>query len=70
MATRVIQPTTPLELETRATVTTREAAYHLHHAPQTLRIWASTETGLIRPIRIGRRLGWPVADIKRVLGLV
>lgn len=60
---------TPLELETRETVTTREAAYHLHHAPQTLRIWACTERGLIRPIRIGRRLGWRVSDIRALLGV-
>ena len=60
---------TPLALETRVTIPTREAAQHLHRAEQTLRLWASEEIGLIRPIRIGRRLGWKVSDIRALLGV-
>jgi hypothetical protein len=60
---------TPLTLETRSALATREAALHLNRAPQTLRIWACQENGPIRPHRVNGRLAWPVADIKRVLGL-
>lgn len=58
---------TPLDLETRTTLTTREAAYHLNRQVQTLHIWACKENGPIRPERINGRLAWYVADIKRVL---
>lgn len=57
----------PLEQETRSHVETACAAYHLIRKEQTLRSWASTEHGPIRPIRINNRLAWAVADIKRVL---
>ncbi len=59
----------PLELETRSALPTAEAAGHLNRAKQTLRIWAMREDGPIRPIRINGRLAWPVAEIKRVLGV-
>ena len=70
MATKAIQPVA-LERETRATLPTPEAAYHLNRAQQTLRLWHSAGTypeGL-RPVRVHGRLGWPVAGIKRVLGV-
>lgn len=57
----------PLEQETRSHVETACAAYHLIRKEQTLRNWASSEQGAIRPIRINGRLAWAVADIKRVL---
>lgn len=60
---------TPLNLEARATLPTSEAALHLNRSPQTLRIWACHESGPIRPSRVNGRLAWPVAEIKRVLGL-
>lgn len=60
---------TPLSLEARVALPTPEAALHLNRSPQTLRIWACQETGPIRPNRVNGRLAWPVADIKRVLGL-
>lgn len=59
----------PLELETRSAVDTVCAAFHLNRRPQTLRIWACNENGPIRPVRINGRLAWPVADLKRVLGV-
>ena len=68
MATKPVQHT-PLETETRATLSTPEAAFHLNRRPQTLRIWACREDGPIRPLRINGRLGWPVAELKRVLGV-
>ncbi len=60
---------TPLDRERRATLPTSEAAAHLNRKPQTLRGWACLEDGPMRPLRINGRLAWPVADLKRVLGL-
>jgi hypothetical protein len=58
---------TPLEFERRTHVDTACAAYHLGRKPQTMRVWASTEQGPIRPVRINGRLSWPVAEIRRLL---
>lgn len=57
----------PLDLEQRTHVDTSCAAYHLGRKAQTMRVWASTEKGPIRPVRINGRLSWPVADIRRLL---
>ena len=62
---------TPLALETRLAVETAAAAHHLNRRPQTLRGWASAETfpeGL-RPLRINGRLAWPVASLRKMLGV-
>jgi hypothetical protein len=59
----------PLEAVTRPTVPTEQAGYYLDRRPQTMRAWACLESGPLRPIRINGRLAWPVADIKRVLGV-
>ena len=59
----------PLDRETRAAVTTECPAHHLSRRPQTMRLWACNESGPIRPIRVNGRLAWPVADIKRLLGI-
>jgi hypothetical protein len=69
MASRTVQPAS-LERETRATLPTPEAAFHLHRAQQTLRLWAMREDGPIRPLRINGRLAWPVARIKQLVGVV
>jgi len=60
-----------LEYVNRPTVPTEQAAHYLLRRPQTLRGWASAETlpAGLRPVRINGRLGWPVAGIKRVLGV-
>lgn len=68
MATKHLQ-LTPLAQETRTALTTTEAAAHLMRRPQTLRYWACKENGPIRPVRVHGRLAWPVADLKRALGL-
>lgn len=61
---------TPLEQVTNPTVTTNAAAHYLDRRPQTLRIWAVYEAaGPIRPIRINGRLAWPVASIRKLLGV-
>lgn len=60
---------TPLSAETRVALPTPEAAFHLNRAEQTLRLWACLENGPLRPLRINGRLAWPVAELRRVLGL-
>jgi hypothetical protein len=59
----------PLEAVTRPTVDTAAAAYYLNRKPQTLRCWAVYQDGAVNPIRISGRLAWPVADLRRVLGV-
>lgn len=68
MAARSFQPT-PLALETRTALPTPEAAYHLNRATQTLRLWAMRNDGPVKALRVGGRLAWPVADIKRLMGV-
>ena len=60
----------PIELEKRPHVDTATAAAYLLRRPQTLRAWAMRENGPIRPVRIGVRLAWPVAEIRKLLGEV
>lgn len=59
----------PLESVTRPTVDTAAAAHYTNRRPQTLRAWACLENGPLRPIRINGRLAWPIAEIKRLLGV-
>ena len=56
----------PLATETRLTIDTEAAAFHLNRRPQTMRKWACYENGPIRPVRINGRLGWLVADLIRL----
>ena len=61
----------PLHLETRTHVTTAVMCRHLSRKEQTARGWASAETfpdGL-RPLRVNGRLAWPVAGIRKALGV-
>lgn len=58
-----------LTAETRSAVDTATAAYHLSRQPQTLRAWACLENGPLRPVRVHGRLAWPVAELRRVLGV-
>ncbi|MFO1262783.1 MAG: DNA-binding protein [Rhodoferax sp.] len=61
----------PLEAVTRPTVETAAAAHYLNRRPQTLRTWAmNSGTGPVNCIRINGRLAWPVAELRRVLGVV
>ena len=59
----------PLENITRPAVETAAAAYYLNRKPQTLRGWACLENGPLRPTRVHGRLAWPVAELRRVLGV-
>ena len=58
-----------LHLETRTHVPTGVMCRHLGRKEQTARCWACYEDGPIRPIRVHGRLAWPVAEIKRLLGV-
>lgn len=58
-----------LDRETRAAIDTATAAHHLNRQPQTLRGWACHEVGPLRPIRVNGRLAWPVAELRRLLGV-
>lgn len=57
----------PLDIEPRYALPTAEAALHLGFLEQTLRKWACTGHGPIKPVRLGGRLRWPVAELLRVL---
>ena len=67
MTTKIYQLTS-LKEEARTVIPTHEAALHLNRAAQTLRLWAS-RGGPLRPIRVNGRLAWPVAEIRRLLGV-
>ena len=69
MAAKTSEYIVPLGDESRAAVDTRTAAHHLLRAEQTLRIWACRENGPLRPIRINGRLAWPVAELRKLLGV-
>jgi hypothetical protein len=59
----------PLDQETRSHVSTTVMCCHLGRQEQTARGWACREDGPLRPIRVNGRLAWPVADIRRILGV-
>ncbi len=69
MTTLTNQQFPDLLTEKRPAVETATAAHWLLKRPQTLRGWACHEDGPLRPIRICGRLAWPVAEIKRLLGV-
>jgi len=58
-----------LTTETRTHVPTDCAAHWLMRRPQTMRGYACREDGPLRPIRVNGRLGWAVADIRKLLGV-
>jgi hypothetical protein len=49
------------------TVPTNQAAAMTNTKPQTWRRWAC-KGGPIKPLRVGGRLAWPVAEINKMLG--
>lgn len=59
----------PLDQVTKPNISTEKAAYYLDRKPGTLNKWAQLGKGPVRPIRVNGRLAWPVAEIKRVLGV-
>ena len=59
-----------IRTESRTHVKTAIAAHWLGRQEQTLRGWACLENGPLRPIRVSGKLAWPVADIRRLLGVL
>ena len=59
----------PLERVTRPILTTKELCHYANIAQQTAWVWACKESGPVRPVRIGRRLGWPTAAVKKLCGV-
>ncbi len=59
----------PLAIVSKPNLTTREAAHYLNRRPQTLRGWACSENGPIRPRRIGGLLAWPTAEVMLLCGV-
>lgn len=60
---------TPLAEEKRTALPTAEAARHLNRTANTLTWWSHTGKGPIQPMRVNGRLAWPVAEIKRLMGV-
>ena len=60
----------PLEAVTKPILTTREYCHYTNFAEQTAWLHSCKETGPVRPIRIGRRLGWPTKAVKELCGVV
>ena len=60
---RTLQDLFPLSIS----VGTRVAAQVLGLKPQTLRRWASYQTGPVQPTRVGSRQMWLIDDLQRVL---
>ncbi len=67
--TKTIATFPKLADETRHSVDTACAAWHLGRRPQTMRCWACNEDGPLRPTRVHGRLAWPVSELRRVLGV-
>ena len=59
----------PLELVTKPNLTTKEFCFYANLKQQTAWLHASTESGPVRPIRIGRRLNWPTKAVKALCGV-
>jgi hypothetical protein len=66
-----ISPFPPLERVTKPTLTTFEIAYYFNQSPHTWRYHSCRETypAELRPIKIGNRLNWPTAAVKKILGI-
>jgi hypothetical protein len=63
-------PFPPLEQVTKPNLTTEELAFYADRQQQTLRIWACrTGSGPLTPLRINGRLAWPVAAVRKLLGV-
>lgn len=59
----------PLNQEMRSHLPTSTAAWHLGCSPKNLRIRAVTGRLPIKPLHVGSRLLWPVAELRAILGV-
>ena len=69
MKSQGIEQVLTLLFESRDMVDTATAAHYLCRHPQTLRTWASLETGPLRPRRVHGRLAWSMSEIRTLLGV-
>jgi hypothetical protein len=60
-------PAPPQAILNKPALTTREAAHLLNRAPQTLRVWATYESGPLRPQRVSGRLLWATRDVLELI---
>lgn len=65
----MLQEIKPLHEVTETHGTTNEAAHWLKRKPGTLRRWVSAGKGPIRPVKVNGQFLWPVAAIKRLMGV-
>ena len=59
----------PLEEQTKPLLTTKEYCFYLNFQEQTAWIHACKQTGPVRPVKIGRKLGWPTKAVKELCGV-
>lgn len=61
----------PLEQVTKPLLTNRETAHYSNLMEQTWRAYAcyGNAPGGLTPLRIGNRLAWPTAGVKKLLGV-
>lgn len=61
----------PLEEVTKPNLTNRETAHYSNMKEQTWRTYACYDNapGGLKPLRIGGRLAWPTAGVKKLLGV-
>lgn len=59
----------PLESLTQTHIPTAQAAFYLNYSQSRMRLWSSTGSGPLKPSKVGRKLLWPVSEIRALLGL-
>lgn len=59
----------PIHDEHRPCVGTAQAAHYLDLAESTLRDWSCKNEGPLKPRKFGRKLLWPMAEIRKLLGV-
>lgn len=67
MQTKVNYP--PLEQVSKPLLTTKEYCHYLNLQEQTAWIHSCRQSGPVRPVKVGRLLGWPTAKVKEICGV-
>jgi hypothetical protein len=69
MPQQVLENFPPLEAVTKPLLTTSEFCHYTNLAKQTAWLWACKESGKVRPVRVGGKLGWPTKAVKELCGV-
>jgi predicted DNA-binding transcriptional regulator AlpA len=69
MPQRVTETFQPLEAVTKPLLTTTEFCHYTNLAKQTAWLWSCKDSGKVKPVRIGGKLGWPTKDVKALCGV-